>query len=189
MRSSRLWALALSLVICSSLLADAKPLPVKGQLLTITKKDSALIGSWSIVELRDDDLNQNSRLGLPPQTDGKDPKRRVVITFYEDGKVTVLDAQGKRADGFISFTDFAAARTDPDRAPKRIDLTAHRASKDADGPVIYPGIYKIEGQELTLVWCEEDFKNSAVPTEFKSNGLMNLIRAIRIEESETKGGK
>ena len=112
-------------------------------------------------------------------------------------KVTVLEKAGKAADKAlvdslkitIKGEDFtlkmgdeekkAKIKVDSSKTPGTIDITP------SDGPEkgkTFPGIYKIEKGEVTIIFTEKGDR----PTEFKSEGESMLVKMKKDEKEKEK---
>jgi uncharacterized protein (TIGR03067 family) len=81
------------------------------------------------------------------------PEGGVVVTFSADGKITIVEG-GKPKDEQGSY------KVDTKKNPAEIDVTAPKEEGT------YPGIFKIEGDTLTV--CLGDKGSTERPTKFES---------------------
>jgi uncharacterized protein (TIGR03067 family) len=91
------------------------------------------------------------------QRNGKDApeKARESIKIKIDGsKITISDAQSVR-------DETAEITLDPSKSPATIDLKPSRPG----GEELVPGIYKLDGEMLTLCWTKQ---GGGRPTEFST---------------------
>ncbi len=150
----------------------------------------ALVGTWKIVEYHDDGGEKMGRLtgrALTPK-DGPEKYPRLVFTADEcyvlrpgkDGGVRELVAG-------LTNVNWKAVKLDEAAKPvKTIEIGQHKrdpAAKD----VVLPGIYELDGKKLRI--CYNETPNPAKPvrpTEFKSDGAMNLFVCEKLSDVPEK---
>jgi uncharacterized protein (TIGR03067 family) len=136
----------------------------------------ALVGTWKIVSFLDDGSEKLSRLGVAPAK-GDRPERIARLVFTAD-ECYVLRGDGRRdaAQGLTNCAWLEYAL--PNEAePRHIDI-AGLPGKNGK-PRSYLGIYQLRQKQLQLCWPELKGER---PTEFKSDGDLNLFVCERISE-------
>lgn len=149
----------------------------------------SIVGTWKVVEFKDDGGDQRGRLGMAKATaDTKYAK----LVFAAD-ECWVVRADGKR-DVIKGLTNcgFKKYAVKPGEAVHQITLIAFGGIDGGDAEVTYVGILKVEGEKLSLCWNEEGADKSngkKLPAKFESDGNMNLFVAERLsEKAEDKPG-
>lgn len=143
----------------------------------------ALVGTWKVVEYKDDAVDQRGRLGMTKATVEKGKFAKLV--FAKD-ECWVVRADGKR-DAVKGLTNcgFKGYTTKPGKDVTEIELTGFAGSDGGDAEAKYVGIVKIDGGKLYMCWNEEGDKHAMgkkLPTKFESDGMMNLFVAERISD-------
>ena len=141
-----------SLVVGLALSLGA-PAPKEGE-----KKDTSIVGEW---------------VGVKAVAGGKErpvPAGGVTFTFTADGKFLVREGKREKADE-------GTYKVDPRKDPAEIDIMAPEDKKQGT----IPGIYKVEGDTLTLCIARGG-PESERPTKFESPDgarvmLMTMKRA------------
>lgn len=145
-----------------------------------------LIGTWKIVQFRDDGSDKIGRLGVAP-AQGKRPARvaQLIVTKTE---IYVVRADGTR-DVLAGLTNCAwqscqlLEKTDP----KQIDLVSV-PGKDGK-PKTYFGIYSLDKDKLSICWNETPRTSDPAkirPTKLESDGEVNLLVCERISREVPK---
>ena len=145
-------------------------------------KPLSLVGTWKILEFHDDGTDKIGRLGvLPRHSDTKFAK-----LVFTDKECWVVRADGTR-DGMRGLTNCAwkSYSINALKTPREIELTGFAGSDGGDAELPYVGIWKVEDKRLLICWNEEGTTTSngkKRPSEFKSDGAMNLFIAERLSD-------
>jgi uncharacterized protein (TIGR03067 family) len=150
-----------------------------GAVLAADAEPPALVGTWKVVEFKDDNTDQLGRLGVAKAS--ADTKFAKLV--FTETECWVVRADGKRdVQKGQSNCAFKSYRLTPGKTAHEIDLVGY-AGNDAE--VGYVGIVKIEGGKLYLCWNEEGTgcaNGKRRPTTFESDGAMNLFAAERLSD-------
>ncbi len=140
----------------------------------------SMVAQWDIVIFQDDGKDRLSRLGYrKDKKTGKVSHPRLVVT---QDAFQVFRGDGKREERpGLSNCAWKRAVLDPSAKPKTIDLVGY-AGKDGQKEKTYLGIYKLDGDRLTI--CYRETGNDGRPTRFESDGHMNLMVCRRVTSDE-----
>lgn len=139
-----------------------------------------LLGTWKIVQFRDDGGDKIGRLGAGP-AQGKRPERIAKLVVTKD-EIYVVRADGQR-DVAAGLTNCAwrSCRLHEEADPKHIDIVGV-PGRDVK-PKNYFGIYELKGDKLSICWNETPRTADPAkirPTQFESDGEMNLFVCERM---------
>lgn len=137
-----------------------------------------LVGTWKITMFQDDGRDRLERLGAGPAKK-KDRSPRVAYLVFSQEACYVIRGDGQReSKPGLANAAWKSCTLDESASPKTIDIVGF-AGKEGQKSKTYLGIYKIEDDKLTICYCEQGNKR---PTEFQSDGAMNLFAAERLSD-------
>lgn len=147
-----------------------------------------LVGTWKILEYHDDGAERMGRLigrALTPK-DGPEKYPKLVFTADECYVLRPGKEGGVREmTAGITNVNFKSVKLDEAAKPKAIDITPH--TKEGAKVVVMPGIYELDGKKLRVCWNETPGQSKNVrPTEFKSDGHMNLFVCEKLSDVPEK---
>ena len=141
----------------------------------------SLTGTWEIEQYQDDGRDRLDRLGAGPAR--KNREKRTAKLVFSKQECWIIRGDGRRemASGLANagFKSFAVNST---KVPAEIDITGF-SGKENSKTRIYPGIIRIDGDQLTICYCEQ---GKTRPEAFKSDGANNLFVAKRISKVAQK---
>ena len=139
---------------------------------------SSLVGTWQITVFQDDGRDRLSRLGAgAPRKNETEPRTAKLV--FTSNQCFILRGDGRRemASG-LANAGWKSCKLDTTTDPMSIDITGF-AGKNNEKTKTYLGIYKVDGDVVTICYCEQGNQR---PTKFESNGAMNLIEAKRVSD-------
>ncbi|MBA4067737.1 MAG: hypothetical protein C0501_29365 [Isosphaera sp.] len=149
----------------------------------------ALVGTWKIVEYHDDGAERMGRLVPRPLTPKDGPEKYPRLVFTADACYVLRpgkDGGVRELTAGLTNVNWKAVKLDETAKPKAIDITPHKkdpAAKD----VVLPGIYELDGKKLRIAWNETPAQSKHLrPTEFKSDGHMNLFVCEKLSDTPEK---
>lgn len=148
-----------------------------------------LVGTWKVVEFHDDGGDKMGRLVGKALTPKDGPEKYPRLVFTADGCYVLRpgkDGGVRELVAGLTNVNWKSVKLDETAEPKTIDITPHKRSPDAKD-VVLPGIYELDGNKLRICWNETPGQSkNARPTEFKSDGHMNLFVCERLSDMPEK---
>jgi uncharacterized protein (TIGR03067 family) len=130
----------------------------------------ALVGTWQITVFQDDGRDRLERLGAGPAKKGQDPRMAKLMFTADECYLIRGDGRREMASG-LTNAGWKSYQLDESTTPKSIDIVGF-TGKDGEKTKTYLGIYKLDGDMLTICYCEQ---GRTRPTKFESDGAMNLF--------------
>jgi uncharacterized protein (TIGR03067 family) len=148
----------------------------------------ALIGTWVVYEFHDDGGDKTGRLTGQAVNPKDKPDRLPRLVFTADECYIMRPSKTgwlREITPGLTNVGWKSCKLDETAKPaKTIDIVGH--ARNGKEPR-YPGIYELDGKNLRICYNESPAQSkNARPTEYKSDGQMNLLICGKISDEPLK---